>query len=505
MVIGRYELRSVLARGGMATVHLGRLSGIAGFSRAVAIKRLHPHFVSDPAFVAMFADEARLAACIHNPHVVSVNDVVMHEGELLLVMDFVHGASLSTLLAAARDAGHVTDVGIVARILCDTLDGLHAAHEARDDRGQPLSIVHRDVSPQNILVDATGIARVIDFGVAKATIRFQSTREGQLKGKLCYMAPEQIRNQRVDRRVDVYAAAAVLWNALAGRQMYESDNEASLVYAILEGKRPGLRTVAPNVPVALQSVVEKGLCLDPNGRFATAAQMAEGIESTVKLASERDVARWIAETVPTELERQAALRFDVESRVLTLDATPAAAPQPEHPPASSVPSPGAFRLSSPTSGPPDGDNLYQPPATLSNASQSPIARERGSVNAAVTSDEPGSTSARNGSLRRAHVVAIVVGTVALSTIAAGIVAYRDPHDQDEQPSADSSAAASSATASSTEPQETSPAAFEAPVSSDASGGTIPSASVDAVPSATAPQPAAPAPTPAKKKRKYYGF
>ncbi|HNS96774.1 MAG TPA: serine/threonine-protein kinase [Polyangiaceae bacterium] len=315
VTIGRYELRAELAHGGMATVFLGRLEGVAGFSRAVAIKRLHPQFVKDPSFVAMFADEARLTACIHSPNVVSINDVVMYQGELLLVMDFVHGASLSVLFEVMRQRKQTIDMGIVARIIYDTLNGLHAAHEAQDSSGKPLSIVHRDVSPQNILVDVAGVARVIDFGVAKAASRFQNTLEGQLKGKLHFMAPEQIRNQRVDRRADVFAAAVVLWTTLAGRRPFESENEANIVFSILEGRRPDLHTFAPSVPPALKAVIDKGLSLDPNERYCTAANMAEALESAIKLASQREVARWVHETVPSDIEHQAALRFDVESSV----------------------------------------------------------------------------------------------------------------------------------------------------------------------------------------------
>jgi len=194
-VVGRYALYAEIAAGGMATVHFGRLLGPVGFSRTVAIKRLHPQFAKDPEFVSMFLDEARLAARIRHPNVVPTLDVVATQGELFLVMDYVQGESLSRLIRAARERGHRIPPRIVSSILTGALHGLHAAHEAKNERGEPLNIVHRDISPQNVLVGSDGVPRVLDFGVAKAAGRVQTTREGQLKGKLAYMAPEQIGGQ----------------------------------------------------------------------------------------------------------------------------------------------------------------------------------------------------------------------------------------------------------------------------------------------------------------------
>src|SRR5262245_51026591 len=170
-VIGRYALHGELASGGMATVHLGRLLGPVGFSRTVAIKRLHAQYAQDPEFVSMFLDEARLAARIRHPNVVPTLDVVATSGELFLVMEYVPGESLSRLARAARDRMERMPPRIVSAIMSGVLHGLHAAHEAKSERGEPLGIVHRDVSPQNVLVGTDGVARVLDFGVAKAAGR----------------------------------------------------------------------------------------------------------------------------------------------------------------------------------------------------------------------------------------------------------------------------------------------------------------------------------------------
>ncbi|HSQ67748.1 MAG TPA: serine/threonine-protein kinase, partial [Polyangiaceae bacterium] len=219
-VIGRYVLCDAIASGGMATVHLGRLLGPVGFSRTVAIKRLHPHFARDPEFVAMFLDEARLAARIRHPNVVSTLDVVVLQGELFVVMDYVHGEALSKLIRA----NGAVPPPIAASIIAGVLYGLHAAHEAKTDDGAPLHIVHRDISPQNVLVGVDGSARVVDFGVAKAVGRLQTTREGALKGKIAYMSPEQISTDSVDRRTDIYAASVVLWEMLTGKRLYQADH-----------------------------------------------------------------------------------------------------------------------------------------------------------------------------------------------------------------------------------------------------------------------------------------
>ncbi|MGH7280352.1 MAG: serine/threonine-protein kinase, partial [Polyangiaceae bacterium] len=232
--MGRYALYAEIASGGMATVHFGRLLGPVGFSRTVAIKRLHPQFAKDPEFVSMFLDEARLAARIRHPNVVPTLDVVATQGELFLVIDYVQGESLSKLVRGARGRGQRVPPRIVATILSGSLHGLHAAHEARNERGEPLNIVHRDISPQNILVGTDGVARVLDFGVAKAAGRIQTTREGQLKGKLAYMAPEQLSGD-VSRKTDVYAAAVVLWEALTGRRLFTGENEAAILGKVISG------------------------------------------------------------------------------------------------------------------------------------------------------------------------------------------------------------------------------------------------------------------------------
>jgi len=195
--IGRYVLFDELAAGGMATVHLGRLLGPVGFSRTVAIKRLHSQFSKDPEFVASFLDEARIAARIRHPNVVPTLDVVATADELFLVMEYVKGEALSTLVTLARKDSAGMPIPVCLAIVVNALSGLHAAHVATNEAGEPLGIIHRDVSPQNFLVGVDGVARVLDFGIAKAAGRAQQTRDGILKGKLSYMPPEQLHAGRL--------------------------------------------------------------------------------------------------------------------------------------------------------------------------------------------------------------------------------------------------------------------------------------------------------------------
>jgi serine/threonine-protein kinase len=310
--IGRYILYGEIASGGMATVHFGRLQGAAGFARSVAIKRLHPQYAKDPDFVAMFLDEARLAARISHPNVVPTLDVVAQEDELFLVMEYVKGVSLSRLSRASKQRGERIPLTIVASIVSGMLNGLHAAHEAKDETGQPLHIVHRDVSPQNVLVGTDGVPRVLDFGVAKAVGRVQGTREGQLKGKLPYMAPEQITTGAATRQTDIYAAAVVLWEVLVGRRLFSGDNEANIMSLVLAGEVPHPSHLVPGLPVDFDRIVLRGTDPDPEGRFATAREMASEIAAVVGVAPASEVGEWVEDLAPQELRERAQLIEDVE-------------------------------------------------------------------------------------------------------------------------------------------------------------------------------------------------
>ncbi len=310
--VGRYLLCDEIASGGMATVHLGCLVGAGGFTRSVAIKRLFPQFARDPEFVAMFLDEARLAARVFHPNVISIVDVVEDGPDLFLVMDYVRGAPLSLLNRRARERNAPAPPAVAARILCSALSGLHAAHEAVDTEGARLEIVHRDVSPQNILVGADGVARVFDFGIAKAAGRLQTTRAGQVKGKLAYMAPEQISDDNVCRLADVYAAAVVYWETLTGRRLFHSADERTTLSKVLTAPVPAPSSFVRGLSPALDGVVLRGLARDPSHRYPTAYEMVREISKYSRIASSSEVGEWVASLAKDDLARCDQLATAIE-------------------------------------------------------------------------------------------------------------------------------------------------------------------------------------------------
>ena len=315
--LGRYALYGEIAAGGMATVHLARLLGSVGFARTVAIKRLHPHLAKDPDFVAMFLEEARLAARVRHPNVVATLDVVSEDNELFLVMEYVAGESLSRLVRKSREAGKRVPPRFVVGIMCAALEGLHAAHDATSERGAALGIVHRDISPQNIHVGLDGVARVLDFGIAKATNRVIETRTDQIKGKVAYMPPEQLAKGNIDRRADVYSAAVVLWEALTGKRLFKADDIAALVYSIINEDVDPPSKYDPSLPAAIDAIVMRGLDRDANNRFASAREMAIALERAIAPAPAREIAAWMKEVAGDALAWRIELVHRIEAETST--------------------------------------------------------------------------------------------------------------------------------------------------------------------------------------------
>jgi eukaryotic-like serine/threonine-protein kinase len=309
-VESRYVLCGEIGVGGMASVHLGRLVGSAAFARTVAIKRLLPRYAEQPEFRLMLIDEARLAARVRHPNVVQTLEVVANADELLLVMEYVDGVSLGRLLRA----GAVPEP-ILAALVCQVLDGLHAAHVATDEHGAALQIVHRDISPENILVGADGFARILDFGIAKARSRLHETRDGAIKGKLAYMAPEQIAG-KATQQSDVFATSVVLWEGLMGRRLFQADSDGEIIGLVLA-------TVVEPPDGLLGAIAVRGLARAPTERWANARAMAEAIRAEVALATHAQIGAWVEASEPVWLaERRALVR---ETEATSLDA----APQPE--------------------------------------------------------------------------------------------------------------------------------------------------------------------------------
>lgn len=309
MRVGRYTLFSEIDVGGMASVHYGCLV-TEGLARTVAIKRLHPQYARDPDFVRMMLAEARIASRIRHPNVVAILDVVRDESELFLVMEYVHGDTLARLVAGAKKI----PVRIAIAIASNVLQGLHAAHEAKDEAGVPLEVIHRDVSPQNVMVGADGIARVLDFGIAKAAGSSGNTEQGFVRGKLRYMAPEQMMGERaLTRAADVYAASAVLWEMLAGKPLFDVPEKSQLPFLVVSG---AVRALPSEVPEALSAIVMRGLEKDPAKRFATALEMAEALEKEMPAASSMEIATFVKSIAKDRLEARALAVTAMEREAL---------------------------------------------------------------------------------------------------------------------------------------------------------------------------------------------
>jgi len=307
--VDRYELVGEIASGGMATVYLARLTGVGGFQRFVAMKRLHPHLATEKEFVEMFLDEARIAARIHHPNVVPILEVGASAVGYYLVMEYIEGDTLARLLARAATRGKRLPIGIALRVALDMLAGLHAAHELRDDTGEAVHLVHRDVSPQNVLVGVDGIARITDFGVARAASRLTATHVGQLKGKIAYMAPEQAAGEEsIDRRADVFAAGIVVWEELAAKRLFKAENEAATLSRVMTEPVPALTTIVPGLSTALSNVVARALERNPEHRFSSCAQFADALEAAAtgkeSISTPRELAAYVTEVMGDEVSAQ---------------------------------------------------------------------------------------------------------------------------------------------------------------------------------------------------------
>jgi serine/threonine-protein kinase len=312
---GRYVIGEEIAAGGMATVHLGRMLGDAGFARTVAIKRLHPQYAKDPDFAAMLLDEGRLASRIQHVNVVPTLDVVASGGDLFMVMEYVHGEPLHKLLRAVVRARSRIPPRLAAGIVAGALRGLHAAHEARDAHGRLLGVVHRDVSPQNIIVGADGVPRVLDFGIAKAAGRAHTTQTGQIKGKFAYMPPEQLHGEELDRRADIYAAGVVLWESLVGARLFAGADQAPNLGKLLDPHVEPPSTRAPGIDAAYDAVALRALARAKEARFATALEMAEALEACAPVATAAEIGAWVQATAGEALAERAARIAAVEKEL----------------------------------------------------------------------------------------------------------------------------------------------------------------------------------------------
>jgi eukaryotic-like serine/threonine-protein kinase len=292
-------------------VYLARTRGVAGFEREVALKLVHAHLRSDEESRLHLLEEARLAARIRHPNVVPVTEVDADACGVFLVMEYVEGEALSGLVRLLRDQNHRLPPRLIARIMNDALAGLHAAHELRDAQGQFIGLVHRDFSPQNILVGIEGIARLADFGVAKAASRTVRTKTGLVKGKVAYMSPEQARGHKVDRRCDVWAAGVVVWELITGRKLYDHEDDVATLLSVVTEEPPRLASVMQGVPPALDEAVAYALTSDVNNRCPSAEALRCLLESAWDecggMASTSELGAFVRQTVGHRLAERRAL------------------------------------------------------------------------------------------------------------------------------------------------------------------------------------------------------
>jgi serine/threonine-protein kinase len=313
--LDRYELLCPIASGGMATVWLARLRGKRGFEKLFAIKTIRTELGDDPRFQEMFLDEARISSGIQHPNVAQILDLGEQENLLYIVMEWVDGESLAKIRKLVGKRKAVLPIGIALRVLSDACAGLHSAHELRDDAGEPLGIVHRDVSPQNILVSTAGVSKIIDFGIAKAQNRKQGeTRTGVVKGKIQYLAPEQVkRERRVDRRTDVWALGACLHELVTGRLPYEDDDDLETIRKLMAEEPPLL---VEGVPEPVRAVLDRSLALDPAKRFPTAASMQRALEAAAGALGEVKTSEDVSSFLQSECPELATRRKGIVSKAI---------------------------------------------------------------------------------------------------------------------------------------------------------------------------------------------
>ena len=313
--LDRYELLCPIASGGMATVWLAKLRGKRGFEKLFAIKTIRTELVDDARFQEMFLDEARIASGIQHPNVAQILDLGEQDDVLFIVMEWVDGDSLAKVRRILAKRGSKLPLGIVLRVLADACAGLHAAHELRDERGEPLEVVHRDVSPHNILLSTLGAVKVIDFGIAKAQNRKQGeTRTGIVKGKVQYMAPEQVRKGgSVDRRADVWALGMCLHELVTGKLPWDGEDEVGVIRRLMADDAP---SIAEDLPPAIGRVLARAIVVDVDARFPTAAGMQRALEGAMKEIGEAASAEDVAGFVRAELPELAVKRREAVGKAI---------------------------------------------------------------------------------------------------------------------------------------------------------------------------------------------
>ncbi|HEY0097036.1 MAG TPA: serine/threonine-protein kinase, partial [Archangium sp.] len=301
--VGKYQLVSKLATGGMAEVFLARVEGPMGFEKTLVLKRVLPHLAEDPAFVGMFFTEARVAAQLNHPHIVQIFDFGQADGTYYLAMEYIDGPDLRTLSARAVQAGVHLPPAFCAKIISAACEGLAFAHDFVDpSSGKHLEFIHRDISPDNLLLSRQGTVKVVDFGIAKSRDQSHKTKTGLIKGKIAYMPVEQLQGQQLDRRVDVYALGLVLYELLTGQYPFEATTDVSMMQAILFEPLVPASARRPDLPPALVSILDKAMAKVREQRYPDCISFQADLErfilSTGQTVGARDMAQWVERLCP---------------------------------------------------------------------------------------------------------------------------------------------------------------------------------------------------------------
>ncbi len=407
--LGRYRLVERIAAGGMAELYRAKLVGASGFERTVAVKCIRPEYARDEQFVWMFIDEAKIAVQLSHPHIAQVFELGREGDVYFIAQEFVHGKDLRAIWKAERRRGGRIPLPITIYLIRSVCEALHYAHRAVSVDGERLGVVHRDISPQNILLSYEGEVKVVDFGLARAKGRLTRTAAGVVKGKLAYLAPEQAHGGSMDHRVDLFALGIVCWELITGERLFRRDSDVETIRAVREGEVPALRRFVPDVPVALERIVSRALQRDPKDRFQDAAEMLEAFEALAVSAGwmvgRREAADYLRALLPPPPRRsEPSLRApgaparvaDEPPTACGRPSTPRVAPVSEEPPTLLERSRPPSLAADASGGVRDGAPPPQQASTLRmEVPSSLLARARGDVTVEVSlqeMEEPTGTS-----------------------------------------------------------------------------------------------------------------
>jgi hypothetical protein len=323
--LGKYEILALLALGGTAEIYLARIAGAAGFEKYVVVKCLHDHLADDPEFVKMFLDEARLGAMFDHSNVVQTFELGEHENRYYMVMEFLAGLSLAMVVrrAGERLAGGTMPVPLSLNIAAQACAGLHYAHE-RTSNGKPLNLVHRDISPQNLVISFEGVVKVVDFGIARAELRETKTKAGTIKGKFAYMSPEQCVASNVDRRTDVFALGVIVWELLTGKRLFKRNSPYETYQAVIECNVPLPSSINVELDPAIDAIVMKATAKDKDQRYATAEAFGDAMQGYLhhrgKGSGPGDIGRFFDQHFMQEIEEHGErMRELIEGRAESIE------------------------------------------------------------------------------------------------------------------------------------------------------------------------------------------